>query len=115
MDIILRLRIVQLGFWSLKRGVAVDRVPVLARSKALAVNVSEARGCQRALGPAAVDGGKMPLDGFGRGVAVELGADVDETLDRGYVDVIDGTEVEDDGAEDGPVVVVVDLLATSWA
>lgn len=57
----------------------------------------------------------MPLDGFGCGVAVELGADVNKTLDRGYVDVVDSAEIEDDCTENGPVVVVVDLFTASWA
>lgn len=41
----------------------------------------------------------MPVDDGGRRVAVELVADVDELLHGGDVDVVDGAEVEDDGAE----------------
>lgn len=55
----------------------------------------------------------MPADGVGGGVAVELGADVDEVLDGGDVDVVDGGEVEDDGAQEGFVGREGDLFATT--
>jgi len=41
----------------------------------------------------------VPFDLVRGGVAVELVADIDEVLDRGDVDVVDGGEVEDDGFE----------------
>ena len=54
-----------------------------------------------ALSPAVVDAGEMPVDFVGGGVAVELVADVDEVLDGGDVDIVDGGKVEDDGFEGG--------------
>lgn len=41
----------------------------------------------------------MPVDDVGRGVSVELVADVDELLHGGDIDVVDRGEVEDDGLE----------------
>ena len=61
--------------------------------------VAEAGGGEGALSPAVIDAGEVPVDFVGGGVAVELVADVDEVLDRGDVDVVDGGEVEDDGFE----------------
>lgn len=63
--------------------------------------VAEAGGGEGAFRPAVVDAGEVPFDFVGGGVAVELVADVDEVLDGGDVDVVDGGEVEDDGLEGG--------------
>ncbi len=52
-----------------------------------------------ALGPAVADACHVPVDDVGRGVPVELVADIDELLHRGDVDVVDGAEVQDDGLE----------------
>lgn len=60
---------------------------------------AEARGRETALGPAVGDVGEVPVDRVGANVAVQLVADVDEGLDGGGVDVVDGGEVEDDGLE----------------
>ena len=74
--------------------------------------VAEASGCEGALCPAVVDGGKVPVDRVGGGVAVELVADVDEVLDRGHVDVVYRGEVQDDGLERrAALVCLVDLAA----
>lgn len=61
--------------------------------------VAEAGGGEGAFRPPVVDAGEVPLDLVRGGVTVELVADVDEVLDRGDVDVVDGGEVEDDGFE----------------
>jgi len=69
---------------------------------------------QRPLGPAVGDAGKVPLDPVGVGVAVELGAEVDERLGGRDVEEVDGGEVEDDGAQrgaGGDLVAVGDLAA----
>ncbi len=63
--------------------------------------VAEAGGGEGALGPAVGDAGEMPVDLVRACIAVELVADVDEVLDGGDVDVVDGGEVEDDGFEGG--------------
>lgn len=57
----------------------------------------------------------MPVDLVGRGVAVELAAGVEESLDGGGVDVVHGGEVEHDGLERRQVAVVFELapLASS--
>ena len=60
---------------------------------------TEAGGREGSLGPAVVDAGKVPIYGVRGGVAVKLVADVDEMLDRGDVDIVDGGKVEDDGFE----------------
>jgi hypothetical protein len=88
---------------------------MLARGEAFAINVAEARGCQRTLGPTAVDGGEVPFYRLGCGVTIELCTYVDETLDGCYVDVVDCAEVEDYGSQNGSIVVVVDLLSPTWA
>jgi hypothetical protein len=56
---------------------------------------------ERALGPAVGDAREVPVDAVGGGVAVELGAQVDEGLGGGDVEEVDGGEVEDDGAQGG--------------
>jgi hypothetical protein len=43
----------------------------------------------------------VPSDSLGGRISIKLVADVDEILDRGDVDVVDGGEVKDDGSEDG--------------
>lgn len=99
-------------------GNAEDCLPV---ARALAVlrvvargSVAEAGGAEGSLGPAVLDVGKVPVDGLGGCVAVELVADVDEGLGGGDVDNVDRGEVEDDGLERGAVVVLV-LLCVSWS
>ena len=85
-------------------GHAEDGLPALQarlRHVAFGGRVAEAGGGEGAFGPAVVDAGEVPVDGVGGGVAVELVADVDEVLDGGDVDVIDGGEVEDDGFQGG--------------
>jgi len=57
----------------------------------------------------------VPFDFAGCGVAVELLADVAETLDRGDVGVVDRGPVEDDGVQDGAVVFDGGLLAAAGA
>lgn len=69
--------------------------------------VAEAGGAEGSLGPAVLDVGKMPVDGLGGCVAVELVADIDEGLGGGHVDDVDRREVEDDGLERGTGVVLV--------
>lgn len=63
--------------------------------------VAETGRGESALGPAVRDAGEVPVYLVGACVAVELVADVDEVLDGGDVDVVDGGEVEDDGFEGG--------------
>lgn len=70
---------------------------------------------ERALCPPVGDVGKVPLYHFGVGVSRELVARVDEGLDGGCVDEVDGGEVEDYGAEDGPRVGLVGLFAAARA
>jgi hypothetical protein len=81
-DLILCFWVMQLRSRSIVKGcIAVHWVPVLARGKALTIDVSEACSRQGTLGPAAVDGGEVPFYRLGRGMSVELCAYVDETLD----------------------------------
>lgn len=78
-------------------------------------SVAEAGGAEGSLRPAVLDVGKVPVDGLGSGVAVELVADVDQGLGRRHVDNVDGGEVEDDGLERWPGVVLNFLLVSrSW-
>lgn len=99
-------------------GNAEDCLPV---TRALAVlravlrgAVTEAGGAESSLGPAVLNVGKVPVDGPGGCVAVELVADVDEGLRGGDVDDVDRREVEDDGLERGAVVMLV-LRCVSWS
>ena len=64
---------------------------------ALGGGIAESGTAEGALRPAVGDAGHVPVDLVGSGVAVELVADVDEMLDGGYVDVVDGRKVQDDG------------------
>ncbi len=68
--------------------------------------VAEPGGGEGSFGPAVIDACDVPLDCVRGGVAVELVADVDEVLDRGDVDVVDGGEVEDNCFEGGEVAAV---------
>jgi hypothetical protein len=55
----------------------------------------------------------VPFDDIGRGVAIELVTNVDETLNRSGVDIVDSGEIEDDSPEDRPAFVDKDGLATA--
>jgi hypothetical protein len=66
--------------------------------------VAEAGGHEGALGPAVVDGGEVPVDYGWSGVSVKLVANVDQLLDAGDVDIVNGAEIEDDGFQSGTVV-----------
>ena len=77
--------------------------------------VAEAGGGEGALGPAVVDAGEVPVYLVRGGVSVQLVADVDEVLDDGYVDVVDGAEVEDDGFQGWLVGFGYDWSSSSWA
>jgi len=77
---------------------AEDRFPSLKRLSANLTRWSreaETGGGESAFGPAVVDAGEMPVYFVRGSVAVELIADVDEVLDGGYIDVVDGGEVKD--------------------
>lgn len=74
-----------------------DGFPGLVGVGVLRGRVAEAGGGKGAFRPPVVDAGEVPVYLVGRGVAVELIADVDEVLDGGYVDVVDGAKVEDYG------------------
>lgn len=78
-------------------GHAEDWLPALKGAGAERGRIAKAGGDESTLSPAVVDAGNMPVHLAGRGVAVELVADVDEMLDGRDVDVIDGGEVENDG------------------
>ena len=57
----------------------------------------------------------MPVYRVRGGVAVKLVTDVDEILDRGDVDIVDGGKVEDDGFEGGFVGLDGNALAAARA
>src|SRR5688572_23463401 len=115
MDLILHFRVMDLGSISLEWSVAVDWVPVSASCEAITIKVAKAGGRQSALGPAAVDGGKVPFYMLWSCISVELGPDVDETLNGCDINVVDCTEVQDNGTENRPVVLCANLLTTAWA
>lgn len=56
----------------------------------------------------------MPLDDLRRSVAIKLVANIDEILDTGNVNVIDGGKVEDDRLQGGLVVIDYWCLSTPW-
>lgn len=60
---------------------------------------TEASGDEATLRPPIGHIGKVPVDLVGGGVTVKLVARVDQGLDRCGVDVVHGTQVEDDGLE----------------
>ncbi len=98
-------------------GDAEDGFPALEHDRIFVDRgrVAEACGREGPFRPAVVDAGEVPVDFVGRGVAVELVAHVDEVLDAGDVDVVDGAEVEDYGLERWPLVVVGWSFAAAWA
>lgn len=55
----------------------------------------------------------MPLDDLRRCVAIELVANIDEILNTGNVDVVDGGEIEDDSLQSGLVVIDYWCLSTA--
>jgi len=77
--------------------------------------VAEASRDKSAFSPAVVDGCEMPVDDPRSGVFIELIADVNELLDGGNVDVVDGAEIEDDGFERWEMGAVFLNLSTSWS
>ena len=91
-----------------KLGNAEHGLPSRTFGGRLGAGDSEPGGGEGASCPAVLDIGEMPVDDIRGRVAVELVADVDECLDGGYVDVVDGRAVEDDGLESGPLVGVVE-------
>lgn len=48
-------------------------------------------------------------------MAVELIANIDKCLHRGYIDIVDGREIENDGFENRAVVVWADGCTTARA
>lgn len=77
--------------------------------------VAEPGGGEGPFCPAVVDAGEVPVYLVGGGVAVELVAHVDEVLDAGYVDVVDGGEVEDYGFKGGERPFDCRSLSAAWA
>lgn len=75
-------------------------------------SVAEARRRQRSLCPAVLDVGKVPVHRVGRRVPVQLVAHVNQRLGRRHVDDVDRREVEDDGLERRPVVLLVLLFVS---
>ena len=61
--------------------------------------VAKASAGEGTLCPAVVDAGHMPVYFVGGCVAVELVANIDQILDGGYVDVVDGRKVQNDGLQ----------------
>jgi hypothetical protein len=57
----------------------------------------------------------VPFDDFWFGVSIELVADVDETLNRGGIDVVDRREVKNYSTENGAIVIKIGGLAAAWA
>lgn len=77
--------------------------------------VAEPSGCECSPRPGAIQVHEVPLDDLRVGVLVEYIADVDETLDRGDIDVINRGAVEDNSAEQGPCIVQIGGTATMRA
>ena len=85
-------------------GDAEDGLPALVdRRVAFGRREAKTGGGEGPFGPAVVDAGDVPVHRVRGGVAVKLVADVNEVLNGGDVDVVDGGEVEDDGFEGGLV------------
>lgn len=66
------------------------------------------------LGPTIIDACEMPLHALGCSVSIELVANIDQVLNRGKVDVVDGREVNDDGLQCWSMIVYIDFLAWPW-
>jgi len=96
-------------------GDAEDGLPALELADFVLVRrETETCGSEGALSPAIVDVGKVPVDGLGGGVAIELVAHVDKVLDGGDINVVDCSKIEDDGFESWTMVVRINLLAALW-
>jgi hypothetical protein len=77
--------------------------------------VPKASGSEGTTGPAVADVCKVPLDRFGVSVSVQLVTGVDESLDRGCIDVVDRRAVEYNSTEAWSVIIQINLLSTARA
>jgi hypothetical protein len=73
---------------------------------------TEASSSQGTLGPSVLNVGKVPVNDLGGSELVELVADIDQSLDRSDINVVDTGEIENDSLEDGALVVLDSLDVT---
>lgn len=73
--------------------------------------IAETTSHESALGPAIVDACNVPFDWVGSGVAIELVANVDQSLDNGDIDIVDRREVENNSFKSRLVGVDLGLLS----
>jgi len=77
--------------------------------------ISESGCNERALRPAVIDVGEVPVNGGWCSVFVKLVAHIDELLHRGDVDIVDSAKVKDDGVESWTVAMIRLGLAATWS
>lgn len=92
-----------------------DGLDRLSRRMVVVGLVSETSDGESTLGPAVVDGGKVPFDDGRVGILVELVGKINETLDGSNIDIVDRGEIENDGTEDRTVVFGIDDGTTAWS
>jgi hypothetical protein len=73
---------------------------------------TEASSSQGTLGPSVLNVGKVPVNNLGGGELVELVADIDQSLDRSNINVVDTGEIKNDSLEDGALIVLDSLDVT---
>jgi hypothetical protein len=66
---------------------------------------TKAGGSKGPLTPSVVNIGKVPVNNFRSCKPVELVANINQSLNRSDIDVVDSGEVEDDSLENGTIVV----------
>lgn len=66
---------------------------------------TEASSSQGTLGPSVLNVGKVPVNNLGGSILVKLVANINQTLDRCNIDVVNGGEVKHNSFEDGSLVI----------
>lgn len=73
---------------------------------------TESSSSQGTLGPSVLNVGKVPVNNLGGGKLVQLVADINQSLDRSNIDVVDAGEIENNSLENGALIVLDDLDVT---
>lgn len=73
---------------------------------------TESSSSQGTLGPSIFNVGKVPVNNLGGGKLVQLVADINQSLDRSNIDVVDAGEIENNSLENGALIVLDDLNVT---
>jgi hypothetical protein len=73
---------------------------------------TESSSSQGTLGPSVLNIGKVPVNNLGGGKLVQLVADINQSLNRGNINVVDAGEIQNDSLENGALIVLDNLNVT---